>query len=93
MNNETFSNFNDVKHMPLRVYNRTVMFSNILKDFGQDQAQEYFNQFSKGEQRQLYLMQNYIRVNGVEKSKRAALEGFEPEGEDSYAVGGAIPAQ
>ena len=38
---KNFNHFNDIEHEPLRVFNRTVMFHNLLQDFGRSVALDY----------------------------------------------------
>ena len=34
--------FSEIEELKLRVYNRTVILSNLTKDFGKEAGQEYF---------------------------------------------------
>lgn len=74
---ETFNNFNDIQHLPLRVFNRTILFNNIFTDFGKESASEYIEQFSQGERKQMFVMQAYIKKFGYKFAKEKVTEGLE----------------
>lgn len=71
-----FNAFEEIQHMPLRVYNRCVMMNNILNDFGKQQLQTYIEQFSVTERKQLYIMNAFIKKFGVEVAKKKVTEGM-----------------
>ena len=63
---ETFSNFNEVENVTLRVYNRVVTMNNIAEDFGHEKLAEYIEQFNQGERKQMFVMQSFIKKVGPE---------------------------
>ena len=73
---EEFNLFNDVNHAPLRVYNRAVFAFNILEDAGKEKLKEYLQSFTEDERLQIFLMVNYIRINGKEKAQKFATQGL-----------------
>ena len=72
-----YNKFEDIVHMPLRVYNRSVNLFNLMEDLGKVRALEYLNLFSKSEQTQIFLMNQYIKVNGMEAAYKFATNGLE----------------
>ena len=72
-----FNQFNDVQHMPLRVFNRAVFASNLAEDFGVDTAKQYFETFSELDKKQIYVMVSYIKKFGVEQTKKVVTNGLE----------------
>lgn len=76
---QDFNNFSDVKHLPLRIYNRAVYASNILADSGEYNLIKYLETFNENERLQILMMNNYIRVKGVEEAKRFATKDLEIE--------------
>lgn len=64
--------FDDIKHTPLRVYNRAVVTFNLLEDFGREAVENYFNLFSEQEKKQIFLMNQYIRSKGKDAAYRFA---------------------
>lgn len=69
--------FNDIKHMPLRVFNRTVTLNNIYEDSGEVGAKAYIEQFTQGERKQIFLMQNFIKAKGQDEARKFATNGLE----------------
>lgn len=60
-----FNRFTDIEHLPLRVYNRTVMFYNIYDDHGRDAAEEYANSFTKEERLQMAQLAALVKNKGT----------------------------
>lgn len=81
-----FSKFDDIAHMPLRVYNRSVMSFNLMESFGKETVKEYFNMFTEDEQKQIYLMNNYMKVNGQQAAYTFATHGLELDDEESASI-------
>lgn len=77
-----FNTFSDVQHMPLRVFNRTIMMNNIKQDLGLDKFKEYVNLFTDAEKRQMYIMQMYIKEKGYNAARKMATKDIELESED-----------
>jgi Zn-dependent oligopeptidase len=65
MNKLKFNRFTDVEHIPLRVYNRTVMFYNIYDDHGKLAAEEYADSFSKEERLQMAQVAALVKAKGT----------------------------
>jgi len=91
MEDTGFNKFEEIQHTPLRVYNRVVMMNNILADFGKEKLQEYIEQFSEGERKQMFVMQHYLRYHGPKKTIEDVTKGVEFEDvsnqeEDNEAV-------
>ena len=59
-----YSTFNSVSHKPLRVYNRVVMFYNLMQDRGKEIAVKYIEQFSENDRKDMYLVQVAIKKLG-----------------------------
>lgn len=59
-----YPTFNDIDHQPLRIYNRTVMFFNVLEDAGKAPAQDYANQFSPEERVEMVAMTQLVKKHG-----------------------------
>lgn len=76
MQNEHFATFHDVQHLPLRVYNRTVMAYNIREDFGTAILEEYFANFTDAEKWQMLNMMEFIKRNGREAAKSFATKNL-----------------
>lgn len=77
-----FNTFSDIEHMPLRVFNRTIMMNNIKADLGLDKLKEYIAMFTDAEKKQMYIMQKFIELNGYNKAKKLATENMPLEDED-----------
>ena len=70
MTKANFEMFNDIQHLPLKVFNRVVLMSNLMEDAGRDTAEVYAEMFTEGERKQMYLMQGYIKSKGVETVRK-----------------------
>lgn len=71
-----FNRFEDINHVPLRVYNRAVTMLNIQKDFGRDKLEKYIESFNEGERKQMYVMTQFIKNKGMAEAKRIATKGL-----------------
>ena len=74
---DNFQTFNDIKHIPLRVYNRVVLMANLLSDFGPDASAQYAEIFNKTEMAQMRAMMSMIEAHGVDAVKKTVLKGVE----------------
>lgn len=72
-----FNKFDDIDHLPLRVFNRTVFMTNLMEDFGADAVKEYANLFTTGEKKQIMLMSAYIKHHGVDQTRKDVTGGLE----------------
>lgn len=70
-------NFNDVEHLPLRVFNRSVTTFNLLEFGGEAAAREYLEQFSENERKQIFIMNQYIKSEGEAAARKVATKGLE----------------
>lgn len=86
LNKEDMNRFDDIEHMPLRVYNRSVMCFNILDDLGSSALEEYMKIFSKGELKQIRIMNALVKGKGVDEARRMATKGLEFSDEDHQAA-------
>lgn len=77
MTTETFNNFSHIEYTPLRVFNLTIMFNNIIEDFGKEIAAEYIEQFSQADRKMMFVMQNYIRKFGYDAAKKEVTKNVE----------------
>jgi len=76
---EPFRTFHDIKHTPLRVYNRVVLAYNIMEDFGKAVYEDYISNFDQGERKQMFVMMMYIKQHGREAAKAFATKDLELE--------------
>jgi len=72
-----FNLFYDVQHRPLRIYNRSVMFHNLLEDQGKATAQEYANSLTKEERLEIVQMTQLVKKIGLKRLKALVTEGVE----------------
>lgn len=70
-----FPLFHDTERVALRTWNRCATFFNILDRHGKPLAQEYAEQFSKGERLQMMMMYNYIVNKGYDTVKAEVNRG------------------
>lgn len=70
------SNFNEVQHKPLQVYNRAVMCYNILEDGGRAPLEDYIEQFSTEERREISQMMQLVKTLGVKKTVDLVRKGL-----------------
>lgn len=72
-----FNRFTDIEHLPLRVYNRAVMFSNLYEDSGKYVAEEYANTFTKEERLQMAQVIALVRKKGVKHVQALVTSGIQ----------------
>lgn len=77
MAKEKFNNFDDIEHLPLRVYNRAITATNISNDLGRTALTEYIEQFTDIEKKQLAIMFAFIQKYGLKKAQEEATKGIE----------------
>lgn len=77
MANEYFNKFDHITHKPLQIYNRVVLFSNILEEDGEDMAEQYFYIFSDVERKEMYIMQRMIRALGKDVVQKEVTKDLE----------------
>ena len=86
MNKPTFNRFDEIEHMPLRVYNRGVMAFNILNDFGKETLKEYFETFNTGELLQIAIIQEHIKKFGVKKTYKEVTKDMKLQDDEEVYV-------
>lgn len=74
-----FNKFDNIKHKPLRIFNRAVFACNIMQDSGKYATEEYFDFFNQEEKSEIFTMIKYINLVGPKKAKEFALKDFTPE--------------
>lgn len=77
----SFEKFDDIKHLPLQVYNRVVMLHNLTKDSGEKTAKEYLGQFNEGERRQMFIINSLLKSKGPQETLKMVMEGAEIAGD------------
>lgn len=73
----TFNTFSEIKHTPLRVYNRVVMMNNIIEDFGKDTLEEYISNFSQMERKQMFVMAHFLKHHGPKVTQEVVTKGLD----------------
>lgn len=71
--------FEDIKHTPLRVYNRVATAFNLREDFGEDTTKEYLESFDDDERKQMFMMTKLIEIRGKEEMHKLVTKGVEFE--------------
>lgn len=56
--------FDDIKSPLLQTYNRTMIFRNLLEDFGLAPAEDYLDQFNISDKNNISLMYKLIKAKG-----------------------------
>ena len=72
-----FNLFHDVKHRPLRIFNRSVMFHNLYEDQGAHTAKEYIDNLTKEERLEIAQMTALVKKIGLKRVKALITEGVE----------------
>lgn len=73
----TLDKFDDIHHLPLRVFNRVAYLHNLMESAGRTPAQEYIDLFSEEERKQMFVLGSYIRKVGVEKVRKEVTKNLE----------------
>ena len=76
-----FETFNDIEHMPLRVFNRVVSSFNIRDDFGDAVLEDYLSKFSVPERQQMMIMTMAIQSRGAEVIRKEVTQDLVLEDE------------
>ena len=78
MQTETQHNtFDDVNHLPLRVFNRVMFMSNLAATVSPEEAKAYGASFNEGEREQLYVMGAYIKAKGLDEARKTVTKGLQ----------------
>lgn len=72
-----FDKFDSIEYEPLRVFNRVVLMSNIMADFGKDAAKQYAELFDENERKEMYLVQMLVKQKGVAEVRKELTRGLE----------------
>ena len=72
-----FNRFDHIEHKPLRVFNRTVMATNLTEDFGENVAKDYISLFTDVDRRNIFMLGGFIKKHGVKEARRVCTEGME----------------
>lgn len=78
---KNFNRFDEIAHLPLKVYNRFVLLSNLKEDFGEKVAQDYLEMFDEKERKQMFIINAFIKSKGVDAVRKMVVEGMEIEEE------------
>jgi hypothetical protein len=62
--------FNDIEHIPLRTYNRCVMYFNLWEDSGSEVADNYIRHIPHNERLLMVEMYKDVKKRGLETVKR-----------------------
>jgi hypothetical protein len=68
--------FEDINHMPLRVFNRVVTMFN-LNSISKGEVEKYLLTFSEPEKKQMFIMAAYVNAKGMEVARKTATRGLE----------------
>jgi len=66
-----FNRFEEVKHIPLRVYNRVAYYYNLYEDKGRETAKQYIETFSDMERTQMGYVMIAIKTKGLDAVKKS----------------------
>lgn len=77
MTKANFNRFDDINHTPLRAYNRVVLMSNLMADFGKEVSAEYAGLFDDNERKQMFVVQAYLKQHGPEETRKAVTKHLE----------------
>lgn len=67
MYDEALPTFSDVQYKPLRIWNRCVLFFNLMEDSGKAVAERYLKTLPKNEIKDMYAMYNRVLKEGRDK--------------------------
>lgn len=72
----TLNKFEEINHLPLKVFNRVVFLNNLYSDSGREAAEKYISLFSEAEKKQMYVMGSYIKRVGEELVRKEVTKGL-----------------
>lgn len=73
------NNFNDVKNVKLRNFNRAIVSCNLMYDAGPEASKEYLSQFSEEEKKLIFVILQSTRKFGVKKVMEIVTKDIEFE--------------
>lgn len=68
--------FDEIDHLPLRVYNRVVMTHNLMQDSGEEAVRAYLGQFDDNERKQMFIVNTYLRHKGQKETYDYVTKGM-----------------
>lgn len=74
---EAINRFDDIEHMPLRVYNRLVLMHNLMSDSGKQAVQDYLENFSEDEVKQIFILNTYLSKKGQKATYEFVTKGLD----------------
>lgn len=81
----TLNKFEEINHLPLRVFNRVVFLNNLFADGGEEAAKSYVASFSEAEKKQMFVLSAYIKRVGVEQVRKEVTKNLVVVGEESVS--------
>lgn len=72
----TFDRFDEIKHLPLQVFNRVVYLTSLKEDGGEVTRDNYLKLFNNGEQQQIAIMAMYIKDKGLDAVRKEVTRGL-----------------
>ena len=72
----TFDRFDEIKHLPLQVFNRVVYLTSLKEDGGEVTRNNYLKLFNNGEQQQIAIMAMYIKDKGLDAVRKEVTRGL-----------------
>lgn len=72
----TLNKFDDISHLPLRVFNRVVFLNNLFADSGPEAASTYIALFDEPQRQQMYVMGAYIKKIGQDAVRKEVTKGL-----------------
>lgn len=72
-----FERFDNINHMPLRVFNRVAFLHNLISDSGKSAGESYIALFKDFERKQMFLMSAYMKKVGVDQVRKEVTKGLE----------------
>lgn len=85
-NKVDFNRFDEIKHFPLKIFNRVVLAFNIRDDFGQHVLEEYLEMFNNEERLAMLSMYQFIKKNGAEAAKQLVTKDLVLENDEEANV-------
>lgn len=83
---EKINNFNNVKDVKLKNYNRAVMAFNLMDDAGEAVTRKYLEQFSDKDRHLIFIIIAAIKNLGVEKVYKQVTKDLTLEQNDNEEV-------
>lgn len=74
--NLTFDKFDEISHLPLKVFNRVVYLTSLKKDMGEVASEQYLKLFTEAERKQMAFMSMYIKHKGLDAVRKETTKGL-----------------